>query len=147
MDYKPRYFVTNDICLDDPEYSELRLALRQSITHPSVIHYESEKMLRETLHKNYYTIDTVMKLYRIELQRYAYYHKHIFWKGIVKGYEENPSDSIILCEDFFNMPYHVFPQLPLAVVSRLVTDTEYDVEHNAFVLQILLKYSLPEFDY
>lgn len=146
MDYKPRYFVTNDVCLDDPEYSELQVAVRQSIIHPSVIHYESEKMLKRALSKSY-TIDTLMKLYKIELERYAHYHKHIFWKGIVNGYEENPSDSTILCEDFFNMPYHVFPQLPLAIVSRLITDTEYDIERDTFMLQILLKYSIPELEY
>lgn len=145
MDYKPRYFVTNDICLNDPEYSELQIAVRQSIVHPSAIHYESEKMLQRALSRSY-TIDTFMKLYKIELERYAHYHKHIFWKGVVKGYEKNPSDSTILCEDFFNMPYRVFPQLPLAVVSRIITDTEYDVERNTFVLQILLKYSIPEFE-
>ena len=146
MDYKPRYFVSNDVDLNDAEYSELQVAVRQSIIHPSVIHYESEKMLKRALSKCY-TIDTLMELYKIELERYAHYHKHIFWKGVVKGYEKNPSDSTILCEDFFNMPYHVFPQLPLAVVSRIITDTEYDVDRNTFILQILLKYSLPEFDY
>lgn len=146
MDYKPRYFVTNDICLDDPEYSELQVAVRQSIIHPTITHYESERMLKRALVKDY-SIDTLMELYKIELERYAHYHKHIFWKGSVKGYEKNPDDPTILCEDFFNMPYHVFPQLPHAVVSRLTTNTSYDIERDTFVLQILLKYSLPEFDY
>ncbi len=146
MDYKPRYFVTNDFDPNDGMYNELRMAVRQSIIHPTAIYNESQTLLNNVLQKQW-PIDTLMQLYRLELERYAHYHKHIFWRGIIRGIDESSGQEIIACNDYFDLPYNIFPQLPLAMVTHIDTDTNYDINLCCFILVIHITYQLPEFEY
>lgn len=158
MDYKPRYFVERDLLERDlPKQSPytpeeingriavLRAAIRQAITKPTTAYTSSQDAIDNAISSLPFTIDYVMRLINGEVARYIHYQKCWGAKVCVKG-ESQEEDSHISfeCDDFYNIPYHVFPYLPHAIVTDLAIDHYASPEDLSVIFLVSIKFRVPD---
>lgn len=139
------YFNTNcDVLNDDDEalLQNLRLGITTLSSNPSgKVYFEA---LRKIANQGY-RVDTVAHAIKEALRRYLHYHRNILAvECVIRLYDsENSIEASI--DDYYTMPYRLFPYLPNAIVTDMQTHCDYLLISNTLVYQARLSIKVPEF--
>ena len=139
------YFNTNRDFLNDDDAAllqNLRLGIIISSSDSSSKAYS--EALRKIANQGY-RVDTVAYAIKEALRRYLHYHRNISAVECIIRLNNSENSIEASIDDYYTMPYRLFPYLPNAIVTDIQTNCDYLLISNTLVYQARLSIKVPEF--